>query len=115
MALWKSLVSSLSKDDGERAPLKPQDFRAPRRLKEGYIWSESLIMPRPCTIKDMSPLTVQIVLWHDDIKPQVFSRPLKLFSSSDRKEADCVVVARENNVVSLRFTSAFRAPTRTYP
>lgn len=117
MALWKTLVSSLS---GETAvpgggPLKPQDFRGPRRMKEGFLWGESLIMPRPCTIRDMSPLTAQIVLWHDDIKPQLLARPLKLYVSTDRKEADCIVAGRDDNVLSLRLTSAFRAPTRTYP
>lgn len=121
MALWKTLVSSLSGEGGSRGgkpaarALKPSDFRAPRRMKEGYLWGDSLIMPRPCTIRDLSPLTAQIVLWHDDIKPQLLTRPLKLFSSPDHKEADCVVTGRENNILSLRFTSAFRAPTRKYP
>lgn len=117
MALWKTLVSSLAGDAARTGgtTLKTQDFRGPRRMREGYLWSESLIMPRPCTIRDMSPLTAQIVLWHDDIKPEVLARPLKLYVSSDRKEADCVVVGRDNNILSLRLTSAFRAPTRTYP
>lgn len=115
MALWRTLVSSLSGEDRQRAPFTPQDFRGPRRMKEGYIWGESLIMPRPCTIRDLSPLTAQVVLWHDDIKPHLLSRELKLFSSADRKEADCVVIARQDNVLALRFTSAFRAPSRTYP
>jgi hypothetical protein len=121
MALWKTLVSSLSGDVATRDPkpdsptLRPQDFRGPRRMREGYLWGESLIMPRPCTIRDMSPLTAQIVLWHDDIKPQLLARPLKLYSCSDRKEVDCLVAGRDNNVLSLRLTSAFRAPSRTYP
>lgn len=120
MALWKTLVSSLSGNEatrdakGEERTLKPADFRGPRRMKEGFLWGESLIMPRPCTIRDISPLTAQIVLWHDDIKPQLLARPLKLYSSSDRKEADCMVAGRENNILTLRFTSAFRAPTRKY-
>ncbi len=117
MALWKTLVSSLSRESGEKGAgrLTPEDFRAPRRMREGYLWSDSLIMPRPCTIRDMSPLTARIVLWHDDIKPQFLARPLKLYVSTDRQEADCIVAGRENNVLSLRLTSAFRAPTRTYP
>lgn len=118
MTLWKTLVSSLAGDEaraaGGRAELKPSDFRNPQRLKDGYLWCESMIMPRPCTIRDMSPLTAQIVLWHDDIKPQLLARPLKLYSSADRKEADCVIASRDGNVLSLRFTSAFRAPTRKY-
>lgn len=117
VALWKTLVASLSRDGArtDARPLSPSDFRAPRRMKEGYLWGESLIMPRPCTIRDMSPLTAQIVLWHDDIKPQYLARPLKLYSSSDRQEADCIVTGSDNNILSLRFTSALRPPTRKYP
>lgn len=122
MALWKTLVSSLSGDDASRSKkkpegraLSPEDFKRPQRLKEGYLWSEGMIMPRPCTIRDMSPLTAQIVLWHDDIKPHLLARPIKLFSSADNKEADCVVTGREANVLTLRFMSAFRAPSRKYP
>lgn len=121
MTLWKSLVSSLSGEETSRSKaasdrsLKPEDFRRPQRLKEGFIWSEGMIMPRPCTIRDMSPITAQIVLWHDDIKPHLLTRPLKLYSSADKKEADCVVSGRDANVLSLRFMSAFHAPTRKYP
>lgn len=119
MTLWKTLVSSLSGDvpqrgKGEGRVFKPTDFRNPQRLKDGFIWCESMIMPRPCTIRDMSPLTAQVVLWQDDIKPQFLARPLKLYSSADRKEADCIVAGRDGDVLSLRFTSAFRAPTRKY-
>lgn len=120
MTLWKSLVSSISgetaRPDGKRdgREFKPSDFRNPQRLKEGYLWCESMIMPRPCTIRDMSPLTAQIVLWEDDIKPHLLARPMKLFSSADRKEADCVLAGRDGKVLSLRFTSAFHAPTRKY-
>lgn len=121
MTLWKTLVSSLSGDEASRVAksdgrsLKPDDFRRPQRMKEGFIWSEGMIMPRPCTIRDMSPLTAQIVLWHDDIKAHLLARPIKLYSSADKKEADCVVASRDANVLSLRFMSAFRAPTRKYP
>ncbi len=119
MTIWKTLVSTLSGDDAskrtsEGRTLKPADFRNPQRLKEGYIWSEGMIMPRPCTIRDMSPLTAQIVLWQNDIKPQLLARPLKLYSSADKKEADCMVASTDGNVLSLRFLGAFKAPTRRY-
>lgn len=120
MTIWKTLVSSLSPEapvrgDRERdRSFTPSDFRNPQRLKDGYIWCESMIMPRPCTIRDMSPLTAQIVLWQNDLKPQMLTRPLKLYSSADKKEADCVIAGRDGNVLSLKFTSAFRAPSRKY-
>jgi hypothetical protein len=120
MTLWKSLVSSISGETarpgskGEARGFKPADFRAPQRLKDGFIWCESMIMPRPCTIRDMSPLTAKVEIWHDDIKPHLLARPMKIFSSADQKEADCVLTGRDGNTLSLRLTSAFRAPTRKY-
>lgn len=118
MTLWNSLVSSITGTDtpqGAKPIFSPADFRAPRRVKEGYLWGESFIMPRACTIRDMSPLTAEIVLWHDDLKPHLLARPLMLFSSLDGKEAECRMASRQGNLLSLRFTSAFRAATRRYP
>lgn len=120
MTLWKTLVSSLAGDEPSRPgtargrTLKPGDFRNPQRLKEGFIWADSMLMPRPCTIRDMSPLTAQVVLWQDDLKPSILRGPLVLYSSADRKEADCVLASRDGNVLSLRFMGAFRTPTRKY-
>lgn len=123
MTLWKTLVTSIAKDAGiskdagsvsTKDRLSPANFRRPQRLKEGFIWADSMIMPRPCTIRDMSPLTADVVLWNDDIKPAILRGPLKLYSSADRKEADCTVASRDGKTLSLRLTSAFRAPTRIY-
>jgi hypothetical protein len=117
MTFWNKLLTSISKDGGAvstKERLTPDNFRRPQRLKEGFIWAEGLIMPRPCTIRDLSPLTAEVVLWNDDIKPAILRGELKLFSSADKKEAECVVASRNGNVLSLRIMSAFRAPSRKY-
>ena len=84
-------------------------------MREGFLWAEGLIMPRPCTIRDLSPLTAEIVLWHDDVKPALLRGPLKLYSSADGREADCTLAGRRNNILSLKLQSAFHAPSRSYP
>lgn len=122
MTFWKSLVSTLSRDDA--LPARPANGRQPvgsapprrgGRMREGFLWADGLIMPRPCTIRDMSPLTAEILLWHDDIKPATLRGSLILYSSTDRKEVDCIVAHRRANVLSLRLQSAMRAPSRRYP
>lgn len=121
MDFWKSLVSTLARDPApeKRKPrggsVDATAFRRSPRMREGFLWADGLIMPRPCTIRDLSPLTAEIVLWHDDIKPATLRGPLKLYSSTDKKEADCIVASRRDNVLSLRLQSAFHAPTRRYP
>ncbi len=121
MDFWKSLVSTLVREPApetrttDRQPLAPANFGRSQRMREGFLWADGLIMPRPCTIRDLSPLTAEVVLWHDDIKPAILKGSLKLYSSSDRREADCTLAGRRNNILSLKLQSAFRAPSRAYP
>lgn len=121
MTFWKSLVSTIAGDPASqprtagRQPSGSRNARRGGRMREGFLWADGLIMPRPCTIRDMSPLTAEILLWHDDIKPAILRGQLKLYSSADRKEVDCVVASRRDNVLSLRLQSALREPSRHYP
>ena len=118
MTFWTKLAATISKDAGSvstQERLRSDSFRRPQRLKEGFIWADSMILPRPCTIRDLSPLTAEVILWNDDIKHAILRGELKLYSSADRKEADCVVASRDGNTLSLRIMTAFRAPTRNYP
>lgn len=86
----------------------------PQRMKDGFLWAEGMISPRPCTIRDMTVLEAEIALWRDDIKPSLLSGPLKLYSCADGKEVDCSVAGRKGDTLGLRFTSAFHAPSRRY-
>ena len=61
----------------------------PQRMKDGFLWAEGMISPRPCTIRDMTVLEAEVALWHDDIKPSLLRGPLKLYSCADGKEVDC--------------------------
>jgi hypothetical protein len=83
-------------------------------MSDGFIWSESMLQPRACTIKDMSPLGAQVDIWNEEIKASLLNGPLKLFSSSDRQEVDCKMTWRKGNSAGLRFTSGFHEPTRKY-
>lgn len=121
MTFWKALVSTLSrepapdKDTTERPAFEPAQFRRGPRMREGFLWADGLIMPRHCTIRHLSPLTAEVILWHDDIKPAILRGALKLYSSADRQEADCILESRRDNILALRLQSPFRAPSRAYP
>jgi len=118
MTFWKTIAGSLSASGlvatRDETPARPEYFRLPQRLKDGFIWSERMILPRPCTIRDMSPLTAQIVLWTDDVKATQIVGPLVIYSCADRKEADCTLSSRVGSTLNLRLSGPFRAPTRTY-
>lgn len=86
----------------------------PQRMKDGFIWGEGMISPRPCTIRDMSLLEAEIALWYDDIKPALLRGPLKLYSCADQKEVDCTLAGRAGDKLGLRLNGKFRAPSRRY-
>jgi len=115
MSFWKAIAGGLSNTaEKEKNQFKPEHFRAPQRLKDGYVWSEKMILPRPCTIRDLSPLTAQVILWEDDVKPAQLTGRLVIYSSADRKEADCTLEQRNGKTLNLRLSGPFRAPTRSY-
>ena len=86
----------------------------PQRMKDGFLWADGMLTPRPCTIRDMTVLEAEVSLWHDDIKPSLLRGPLKLYSCADGKEVDCTVAGRKGDALGLRFTSKFREPSRRY-
>jgi hypothetical protein len=86
----------------------------PQRMKDGFIWGEGMISPRPCTIRDMSLLEAEIALWYDDIKPALLRGPLKLYSCADQKEVDCTLAGRAGDKLGLRLTGKLRPPSRRY-
>lgn len=116
MTLWKTLVGSIAELGEEKKQVKStaSQFKNPQKLKDGFIWSEDMILPRPCTIRDMSPLTATIDLWHDDVKGSSLRGKMKLFSCADQKEVDCIIAGRSGNRIQLRFMGALRAPSRKY-
>ena len=97
------------RDEAQRSTVRKR-----QRMTDGFIWSESMLKPRACTIKDMSALGAQIDIWNDEIKASLLQGSLKLYSSSDRNEVDCKMTWRKGNSAGLRFTSGFHAPTRKY-
>ena|SRR5262245_53357481 len=122
MELLDKLVSFFSSEKGalgrKRAKvsddLNRSTVRKKQRMTDGFIWSESMLKPRACTIKDMSALGAQVDIWNEEIKASLLNGPLKLYSSSDRQEVDCKMTWRKGNSAGLRFTSGFHEPTRKY-
>jgi hypothetical protein len=98
----------------EKSPFERETAEKPQRMKDGFLWADGMIAPRPCTIRDMSALEAEIALWNDDIKPAFLRGPLKLYSCADGKEVECRVAGRQGEKLGLRFTSGFHAPSRRY-
>jgi hypothetical protein len=120
MGIWESLSAKFSgagaakSQKRDPAELERNSVRRRQRMMDGFIWSEGMISPRACTIRDMSATGAQVVLWESNVKANLLKGTVKLYSSGDRKEVDCTVVRREGDTLGLRLTSGFREPTRKY-
>jgi len=114
MALFDCKTVPSTSRKTENAIFERATVSKPQRMRDGFIWADGMILPRPCTIRDMSMLEAEIALWHDDIKPSLLSGPLKLYSCADQQEVDCTVASRDGVNLGLRFTSNFRVPSRRY-
>jgi hypothetical protein len=89
-------------------------IRRPQRLVQGYIWSDSMVFPKECTIRDLSITGARIDLRDDDTKAHMLIGTITLYFPTDKQEIDCQVVWRVKRSVGLRFIGTYRAPTRRY-
>lgn len=118
-SLWTCLRKKLFSNKPRWRESGPPTFERktaskPQRMKDGFIWCEGMLAPRPCTIGDMSSLEAEVTLWNDDVKPSLLRRPLKLFSCANQREVDCTLAGRQGPRLGLRFLSGLHAPTRKY-
>ena len=91
----------------QAAPPTRSTVRKRQRMTDGYIWSEAMLKPRPCTIKDMSALGAQIEIWNDEIKAHAAPGLAQALSSSDSNEVDCKMTWRKGNSAGLGSRAAF--------
>ena len=121
MTLWDRLKaailnrsSRLLKDKAPQSDSQRMLLRKRQRLMDGFIASERMLSPRPCTICDMNPMGGKVELWNGDIKSSLLGDQVTLYITGDKKEVDCKVMWRKENSMGLRFTSGFHPPTRRY-
>lgn len=87
--------------------------RKKERLSEGFIASDRMITPRPCSIRDLTVLGSRVDLW-EEISPSLLLTGVTLYSVADRKEVQCEVSWQRGNSLGLRFKGPFREPSRNY-
>ena len=88
-------------------------IRRRERLSEGFLTSEQMLTPRPCTLRDMTLLGCRVDLW-DDIHPSLIKNGVTLYSLKDKTEVDAVIAWHRGVSLGLRFTCALREPRRNY-
>lgn len=90
-------------------------MRKRQRMLDGFIVSEGMLTPRPCTLRDVTALGACVEIWDDSVKPALLRNRLTLYIPSDGKEVDCDVMWKRDNAIGLKFATPFRGPSRRYP
>ena len=123
MPLLETITSVLfgSKDTARRraaAAQKPGDLRTvvrvPQRMRSGYLWTEKLISPRACMIKDLSVKGARVEIIGDPVKHSLLADGVRLYFDTEKHEIQSKVVWSKGQMLGLRFEGKPRPPSRTY-
>ena len=104
---------------GTKASVEKQDLRRtrriPQRMRSGYVWTDKLIAPRACIIKDLSVGGARIEILGDPLKVSHFIDGLLLYLDSEKHEMFCSVAWMKGMSMGLKFDGRPRPPSRKYP
>ena len=113
-AIGAKRPGSTGKKEAEQGASEDRKLvRKRQHLIEGFIVSDKMLTPRPCTVRDLTHFGSQVDLW-DDIRPALLDPGLTLYLAADRKEVACNVAWVRGRSIGLRFTSSMRPATRRY-
>ncbi|WP_295558895.1 PilZ domain-containing protein [uncultured Hyphomicrobium sp.] len=88
--------------------------RIPQRMRSGFLWTEKLITPRACMIKDLSVSGARVEILGDSIKPALLVDGVRLYFDTEKHEVPCSVAWMKGSMMGLKFEGRPRPPTRKY-
>ncbi len=88
--------------------------RIPQRMRNGYVWTDKLITPRPCMVRDLSTGGARVEILGDPIKMSLLLDGVKLYFESEKHEVPCAVAWMKGSLLGLRFEGRPRPPSRKY-
>lgn len=122
MSLIETLTSVLlrrPKTGMRKAPAKggPEHrsvVRVPQRMRSGYLWTEQLITPRACMVKDLSVKGARVEIIGDPVKPRLLADGVRLYLDTEKHEIPCALRWMKGQTVGLSFEGRPRPPSRKY-
>lgn len=112
-ASWLPLSMRKTSADGRLA------VRRKQRFVDGFIWADTMLVARECSVRDLSAVGALVELWNREGRsPKLRELPIPdkvvLFVVPDGREIDCKVTWRKDGTLGLKFTGAFRPASRKY-
>lgn len=88
--------------------------RIPQRMRSGFVWTEKLITPRACMIRDLSTGGARVEVLGDPIKTSLLLDGVKLYFETEKHEIPCSVAWVKGSMMGLKFEGRPRPPSRKY-
>ena len=83
-------------------------------MRSGYLWTDKLITPRACMIKDLSVKGARVEVVGDPIKLSLLADGVKLYFDTEKHEIPCSLMWAKGQMFGLRFDGRAKAPSRKY-
>jgi len=113
-SVFAKKATSAGKASGNKPDLR-RTRRVPQRMRSGYVWTDKLIAPRACIIKDLSVGGARIEILGDPLKVSHFIDGVLLYLESEKHELFCSVAWMKGMSMGLKFDGRPRTPSRKYP
>jgi hypothetical protein len=88
--------------------------RIPQRMRSGFVWTEKLITPRPCMLRDLSTGGARVEILGDPIKMSLLIDGVRLYFETEKHEILCSVAWVKGSTMGLKFEGRPRPPSRKY-
>ncbi len=88
--------------------------RLPQRMRSGFVWTEKLITPRACMIRDLSTGGARVEILGDPVKMSLLIDGVKLYFETEKHEISCSVAWMKGSMLGLKFEGRPRPPSRKY-
>jgi hypothetical protein len=112
--LFRGKQTSARANTGKSGADLRRTRRIPQRMRSGFVWTEKLIKPRACMIRDLSTGGARVEVLGDPIKMSLLIDGVKLYFETEKHEIACNVAWVRGSAMGLKFDGRPRPPSRKY-
>jgi hypothetical protein len=113
-SIFPKKATSAGKASGNKLDLR-RTRRVPQRMRSGYVWTDKLIAPRTCIVKDLSVGGARVEILGDLLKASHLIDGFVLYLDTEKHEIPCSLAWMKGTMLGLKFDGRPRPPSRKYP
>jgi hypothetical protein len=113
-SVLRGKATSEAKASGNKPDLR-RTRRIPQRMRSGAVWTDKLIAPRTCIVKDLSVGGARVEILGDPLKVSHLIDGVLLYLDTEKHEIPCSLAWMKGTMLGLKFDGRPRPPSRKYP